>query len=266
MTAALSPSNIFETLRRPDFSGRPKYQRLADTLIEAIKQGYWRPGDRLPGEQDLAQLTPFSLGTVQRALRNLADQGLLVRQHGLGNFVAEPSRQMDDPWHCRFLADDGYTLLPIFTQAIKRVAESAAGPWTDFLGSTANVMRLDRIITVNDEFKIFSRFYADRNRLKRLWTMPMERLHGANFKHVIAGESALPITDITHLVRIGRFDLEACEHIGIVPKTHGLFVQAIARAGRDVCVYYQEFCIPPNDRALRFPEHTLGNAQQFHRQ
>lgn len=252
---------IFDTLRHPDRSGRPKYQRLADALLEAVKQGYWRPGDRLPAEQELTELTPYSLGTVQRAIRNLADQGLIVRQHGLGNFIADPSRQMEDPWHCRFLAEDG-SLLPIFTQAVERVAVTKPGPWTEFMGPSAAVMRLDRIISVNDEFRIFSRFYCDRTVLKRLWNMPLSRLHGANFKHVIAEESRLPITEITHLVRMTRFEAETCERIGVGPRTLGLFMQAIARAGTDTCVYYQEFFIPPNERALKFPEHTLGGSKQ----
>ena len=259
MKADVFPSEIFAILRRPDRSGRPKYQRLSETFIEAIKQGHWRPGDRLPAEQELTELTPYSLGTIQRAIRNLADQGLVVRQHGLGNFVAEPSRQMEDPWHCRFLAHDG-TLLPIFTKAVERVAVRGPGPWTEHFGQNADVMRLDRIISVNDEFRIYSRFYADRQLLKRLWNIPLNRLHGANFKHVIAEECRLPITDITHLVRVTRFDPETCERILVGPKTTGLFMQAIARAGTDVCVYYQEFSIPPNERALKFPEHTLNGS------
>jgi len=36
----------------------------------------------------------------------------------------------------------------------------------------------------------------------------------------------------------------------------GRAVQAIARAGRDLCVYYQQFFIGPNTRSLVIPEHT----------
>lgn len=248
---------LFEALRQPDRSGLPKYQRVANTLLEAIKHGVWRPGDRLPAEDELTEMTPFSLGTVQRALRNLADQGLVVRQHGLGSFVAEMPRELQDPWHCRFLGDDGVTVLPIYSQAIQRITVSGTGPWSARLDSgSANVMRLDRIISVNEEFSIFSRFYADRMLLKRLWEMPMKRLNGANFKKVIAQECKLPITDITHLVRLAVFDAEACERTHVEPGASGLYMQAIARAGSDLCVYYQEFFIPPTSRVLSFPEHT----------
>lgn len=247
---------VFQALLLPDRSGRPKYQRLVDALVDGIRRGVWRPGDRLPAEDELAELTPFSLGTVQRALRDLAEQGLVVRQHGLGSFVADPPRELQDPWHCRFLADDEQTVLPIYSQAVARVPVAQCGPWTQRLGPAAQVMRLDRVINVNDEFNIFSRFYADRQLLRRLWEMPMDRLHGANFKQLIVKQCQLPITEITHLVRLTPFDPELRRIVGGVDDEYGLFMQATAFAGKDRCVYYQEFYIGPTQRALKFPEST----------
>lgn len=243
-----------QVLQLPDRTGRPKYQRLADTLIEAIRQGVWLPGDRLPAEEELTQLTPFSLGTVQRALRDLSEQGLVIRHHGLGSFVADRPRELQDPWHCRFVGDDGATLLPIYSQAVARVTVDGTGSWSKHLGSQAQVMRLDRVIIVNDEFRIFSRFYGDRRVLTRLWEMPMEELHGANFKKVIVQQCQLPITDITHFVRTAEFDEETCSRIGVPEGTSGMFMYAVACAGRERGVYYQEFSVAPNTRAIKFPE------------
>ncbi|HLU03682.1 MAG TPA: GntR family transcriptional regulator [Advenella sp.] len=250
---------VFESLQIPDFTKRPKYQRLVDALVDGIRRGIWQPGDQLPAEEELAQITPFSLGTVQRALRDLAEQGLVVRMHGLGSFIADAPRQLEDPWHCRFLDDDGTTVLPIFSQAILRTPVKGNGPWNRYLGVSANIMRLDRIITINDEFKISSRFYADRQLLKRLWEMPMEKLNGANFKNVITQQFKLPITNITHLVQLADFDAESCERVGVPHPYHGVYMQAIARAGRECCVYYQEFFLGPTTRSLQFPEANLSS-------
>lgn len=250
---------VFQVLALPDRSGRPKYQRLVDALVEAIRRGLWRPGDRLPPEEELTQLTPYSLGTVQRALRELAEQGLVVRQHGLGSFVADRPRELENPWHCRFLDDDQQTVLPIYSQAIRRMAVVWQGPWNQWLGMDASVMQLDRIIDVNNEFKIFTRFYADRHLLRKLWDMPLEKLHGANFKQLIVRQCQLPITEITHHVRLATFDDEACERVGLPPQSEGLHLQAIARAGRDRTVYYQEFFLGRTRRGMRFPESTLSS-------
>ncbi|MDQ8031693.1 MAG: GntR family transcriptional regulator [Bordetella sp.] len=247
----------FDALHLPDPSNRPKYQRLADTLVDAVRRGIWQPGDRLPAEEDLARLTPYSLGTVQRALRDLAEQGLVVRVHGLGSFIAEAPRQIHDPWHCRFLDDDGSTVLPIFSQAVLRSPAEGRGPWNRYLGDTSRVMRLDRIITINDEFRISSRFYADKQLLKRLWAMPMEKLNGANFKKVIVQEFKLPITGISHLVQMAAFDEPTCERVGVPYPHKGMYMQAIAHAGKEQCVYFQEFFLGPTERMLEFPDTSL---------
>ena len=257
MNDAESPEvELFELLKRPDRSGRPKYQRLAHTLVEGIKRGVWRPGERLPAEDQLTTLTPFSLGTVQRALRDLADQGLVERRHGLGSFVADQPRRLHDPWHCRFLDDDGETVLPIFSQALQRVEVEGDGPWRVVLAGSARVMRLDRIVIVNDEFRVFSRFYADRELLEPMWKMPLQKLHGANFRQLIVAQCKLPITSIMRQVSVLPFDDETCEHIQTEPGVHGLRLQALARAGRDVGVYYQEFFVPPTRRPLQVPEYN----------
>ena len=52
---------------------RPKYARLSDAIEQAIERGEWKPGEKLPKESALAEVTPFSLGTVQRAYRQLVD-------------------------------------------------------------------------------------------------------------------------------------------------------------------------------------------------
>ena len=110
----------------PGLRGIPKYMRFQEVLVHAIKDGHWKPGDKLPTEKELAALSRLSVGTVQRALRNLVDQGLVVRQQGLASFVAETQRRMEHPWHCRFLNDSETEVLrPISTAASSPMASCA---------------------------------------------------------------------------------------------------------------------------------------------
>lgn len=250
--------DIFGMLRLPDRSGKPKYQRCADALVDAISRGVWKPGDRLPAEDQLAELSELSLGTVQRALRDLAQQGLVVRQHGLGSFVADQPREVNDPWHCRFLGDDGKTILPVYSQATGRGPVAGAGPWTDFFARDSKIMQLDRIINVNEEFRVASRFYADRALLKRLWEMPLEKLNGTNFKSMIVSICQLPVTHITHHTKLMAFDEASCQAIGVEAGYRGLWFCAFASAGRDRPIYYQEFCAGPTDRVMQIPASTVS--------
>lgn len=243
-------------LHRRDTSGLPKYKRLARALTEGIRLGYWQPGERLPAEEALAEITPYSLGTVQKALRELSDQGLVIKQHGHGSFVSKQTRELQDPWHCRFLDDDGETVLPIYTQALARMEIMLKDHFRLYFSDTTRLMQLDRIIDVNREFKVFSRFFADRSLLDRLWTMPLDELHGTNFRQLIVNECRLPITSITRLIAAERFDDETCRLIECERDTVGMRMQAVAMSGADYCIYFQEFFIPPANRQLQILENS----------
>ncbi|WP_372408719.1 GntR family transcriptional regulator [Streptomyces luteireticuli] len=66
------------------------YERIADDLRQSIRTGQLAPGDRLPSEAKLADQYRRSLPTVREALRVLQAEGLLIKDHGRGNFVRRP--------------------------------------------------------------------------------------------------------------------------------------------------------------------------------
>ncbi|MGH7187216.1 MAG: GntR family transcriptional regulator, partial [Pseudomonadota bacterium] len=82
----------------PD-DGLPKFLRLRNALAGAISGGRWKAGARIPTEESLTQATGVSLGTVQRARRTLADDGLIVRRHGTGTFVSSGEAPMNAPFY-----------------------------------------------------------------------------------------------------------------------------------------------------------------------
>ena len=255
MQTATDHMKVFEPLLRQDRSGTPKYMRLTNALMQAITSGHWRAGDKLPTEEELAQLTPFSLGTVQRALRNLVDQGVVVRQHGLGSFVAETELRMEDPWHCRFLDDDGESFLPVYSKVVSREQVTSRGAWSRYFPDAGErLMLVTRIINVNNEFNVFVRFFMDSNMLPSLSKARLKTLDGLNFKTVIARELSVPITRITHDVRVMKFDEQVARSIGVRQGDAGIFMQAAAHMGDSTCIYYQEFSIPMTNRALSIPD------------
>jgi GntR family transcriptional regulator len=68
-------------------SAQPLYQQLQRALREAIESGALGPADALPSERQLAAELGVSRITVRKAIDGLADEGLLVRRQGSGNFV-----------------------------------------------------------------------------------------------------------------------------------------------------------------------------------
>lgn len=71
----------------------PFYEKVKQAISHQIATGVWRAHDRIPSEAELVAQFGFSRMTINRALRELTDEGLLVRLQGVGTFVAEPKGQ-----------------------------------------------------------------------------------------------------------------------------------------------------------------------------
>ena len=78
-------------------TGVPAHVQIERWLLESIDQGELAPGDRLPGERELAGRLGVSRMTLRQALATLERDGLLVRVPGRagGAFVSEPRVECD---------------------------------------------------------------------------------------------------------------------------------------------------------------------------
>ncbi len=68
-------------------SSVPAYTQLAEQLKARICGGEFKPGARIPSEQELIAATGLSRVTVRAALTMLTRDGMLVRRQGVGTFV-----------------------------------------------------------------------------------------------------------------------------------------------------------------------------------
>ncbi|HVW73673.1 MAG TPA: GntR family transcriptional regulator [Rhizomicrobium sp.] len=66
----------------------PLYIQLAKNLRRHISDGGIDPGNALPSERDLSEMTGVSRVTIRKAIDQLIDEGLLFRKQGLGTFVS----------------------------------------------------------------------------------------------------------------------------------------------------------------------------------
>ena len=71
----------------------PFYEKVKQEISEKIASGIWQPHDRIPSEAELVAQYGFSRMTINRALRELTDEGRLIRLQGVGTFVAPPKAQ-----------------------------------------------------------------------------------------------------------------------------------------------------------------------------
>jgi GntR family transcriptional regulator, histidine utilization repressor len=73
-------------------SDLPAYEQVKSWIRGHIASGEWRPGDPVPSEAALMQQFRISRMTVNRALRELAAEGLVTRVQGSGTRVAQLHR------------------------------------------------------------------------------------------------------------------------------------------------------------------------------
>lgn len=74
-----------------DFAPRrsltPLYRQLSDWIAAEIEAGHLKPGDGLPSERELADLTGLSVDTVRQSYSVLRDARLIDTARGIGSFI-----------------------------------------------------------------------------------------------------------------------------------------------------------------------------------
>lgn len=67
----------------------PIYLQIKQYLYRQIIIGKLKPGARIPSVRNLALQLTVNVNTVQRALQQMNDEGILYTKRGEGNFVTE---------------------------------------------------------------------------------------------------------------------------------------------------------------------------------
>lgn len=70
-------------------AGKPLYEAVKDHVRARIDSGEWTQDTRIPSENELGPMLGVSRITVNRAFKELADEGRLRKVPGVGTFVAE---------------------------------------------------------------------------------------------------------------------------------------------------------------------------------
>lgn len=232
------PALLADLLARTGAEGVPKHLALREAMRRLIESGQLAAGTRLPPEPEIAAAIGASVGTVQRALRTLAEEGLLNRRTRAGSVVAERRRPMERPWHLRFLGQDGAPL-PIYPRILRRVVVREEGPWQSHLGPLPlGALLVERAIDVGGEFVVHSSFYGDPTRLGALMAAEEAMLTGVNLKLLLTRLCGLAVTRAQHRI-VAR----------PVAEGGGLRVDALAWTG-PMPLYFQRLLVPPTKRVL----------------
>lgn len=117
------------------------YRRIAEQIVQLIRRGEYRPGERLPPERDLARQLEVSRPSVREALIALEVEGYVEVRVGSGVYVTQrrPGNRRVDP----VSGDSG----PFELIAARRLLESECAALAARLASPAQVRRMKAALT-----------------------------------------------------------------------------------------------------------------------
>jgi GntR family transcriptional regulator, histidine utilization repressor len=104
------------------------FRDIKDDILGKITRGEWKPGSLIPGEMELAERYGSARATVNRAMRELADEGIIERKRKSGSRVRlSPLRQarFDIPLVRREIEQQGH----VYRYALVHSEVSTAPDW-----------------------------------------------------------------------------------------------------------------------------------------
>lgn len=234
---------------RKEVGGVPKYIFLRDRILTAIREGFWQKGDRLPPEKELALATGLSLGTVQKAYGELAQDGTIERRQGrAGSVVSRQPRSVDTVWHFLFSDDRHERFFSVFPRVDRVHRHRDRGSWSLHLHWVEDeVVQIDRVVDIGQEFLVFSQFFIDARIYDQARRGKSEPLEGINLRR----ELNLNVQGLCYDMRLERLPREVCGKIGVKAGTLGMVVEVRMTASPQQQGYFQRIFIPETRFWLR---------------
>ncbi|NDV51623.1 GntR family transcriptional regulator [Yangia sp. PrR003] len=236
-----------------------KYQRLAEAFAACIRSGTYMPGGHLPKETEISASLPVGLSTVQKALAQLVEQGLIIRRRKLGSFIADLDHQVPEVHVYRFRDPaTGEEMMP-FTRVVRvqRVPTAEYGALlTGF--EAEEVMRIDRLVWVSGASPAYSSFFMRCEYHVELPGEGSETLHGASYHRLLWERFGIRTAQVRHSASAELLSRHACEQLDLAAPHVGMIWDASEydRDGRLQIV--QRFELPRGHRPMELVEGKTG--------
>ena len=161
---------------------QPLYRQIKTLITQSLVAGEWRPGASIPSEIELASRYSVSQGTVRKAVSELAEEKLLVRQQGKGTFVATYADERSQFPFLRIAPDAGELKeLSARLLDLVRVRDAAPEPGAVTVGSGRGRRRR----------RLAGRARRERGRRGQAREHDDQRAYGARHRHQRPSSSAM---------------------------------------------------------------------------
>ena len=213
-------TNIIEVLRVDPQDSTPLYLQVRKQLLNAIQRGLFQAEDALPSERVLSDLIGISRVTARKAIDALANEGVIIRKHGSGNYIAP-------------LLEQPLSRLSSFTEELRQRGFKPTSRWlnrevaraqpeellTFGLSPGAQVARLERVRLANDVPMAF-----ESSVLPAAFVPNPEGVQGSLYASLAKG-GFLPVRALQHI----RASNASFHHAQLLGLTEGLALMDVTR-------------------------------------
>ena len=226
-----------------------KRSALRLVLMSAIRDGTFKPGDRLPPEAEMAARLSLAPGTVQSALGQLQDLGLILRRRGDGTRVADAEPMGPNVWHFRFRVKATDRPLRITATRVEVLRTNDTGPWSRHLGEGPYI--LIRRQMGGDGVNVGAEMYLPAS-LLNIDTLEMSELEGVNLRTHLEGILGKRAQTPETLVGAMDLSLRHAAMFDLTPEMPVFHIAARTMLNDGTPFYYQNIYAPSDLVTLEF--------------
>lgn len=237
----------------------PLYHQLKQALRNEIEQGVYKPGDRLPSEPELIREYGISRITVRQALDELEAEGLIIRRHGKGTYVAERRIEQDLVRLTDFVEDMQQAGLAASSQVLNFLCETATPAIAAALKMEegAQVMRLERLRLADNRPIAFDVTWLPLHFGKLLTE---EDLNKETIYHILETRYGIAVETGTFHITAAVASTRQASLLDVAPGCALLVIQRISYTNGGVPVYIQERYYRPDRVQYRVQLHRHGES------
>jgi GntR family transcriptional regulator len=238
----------------------PLYHQLKAIVRAEIEQGKYQPGDRLPSEPELISRYGVSRITVRQALDELEAEGLVVRRHGKGSYVAERRIEQDLVRLTDFVEDMELAGLAPSSHVLACKREQATGEIAEALSLAVQVevLRVDRLRLANERPIAFDRTWLP---LRFGLLLTEEMLTHETIYHILETRYGIPVEEGVFNITAATATTENANLLGVPANTALLLIQRISYTAGNLPVYFQKRYYRPDRVSYRLALRRHGDAR-----
>lgn len=215
-----------KTLRLNTNGSTPLHTQVASQLEKQVKQGKWKPGEKIISERELMELGNISRATVRQAIGSLVQQGVLEKIQGAGTFVKQA--KIEQPMNVAYSFSQQLSKLGLRLE--DRLLERDIIPASEELAKqlqirkNSKVIYLHRLRLIDSEPFMINKAYVPYNLCPGLLQDDIT----ASLYTLLVERYGLPVVDATDKIESLPADKALVKRLNLPAHTPILFVERLA--------------------------------------